>query len=267
MIARILVIGHLVAAAALVGGTTGWAACNIIPSATGTFRAALGSPLRPFAAPGEALELRVRPAICDAASPGLTCASQTCAPSDVVDKVVTVVFTPPGSAARNVVVLAANCAALEPARLACAGRPDVAMATCLQVDPSGDPGALALVRQDDGVHLSFRFADTDALLAPDGDQRKLTGPATIAVTTVSDPLPCSLASDPCRSTPGTIACVDEFYAVDGTCRNDPALIDRTFGHFTALPPPNDYRAVWTPATGVCAGTQDSIRFTLDAVAG
>src|SRR5690349_13736161 len=64
------------------------AACNIIPSATGTFRGALGSPLRPFAAPGETVELRIREAICDGASPGFS--------ATPANHVVTVVFTPPG---------------------------------------------------------------------------------------------------------------------------------------------------------------------------
>src|SRR5205823_6630864 len=100
-------------------------------------------------------------------------------------------------------------------------------------------------------HLSFRFPDTDALLPPDGDANTFTGPATIAVTHKSAALPCSLASAPCRSVHGTLACIDELYDVDGTCRVDPALIDRTFAHFTALPPANDYKAICSPAGAVC----------------
>src|SRR5689334_6353988 len=48
------------------------AACNLIPRASTTFRSALGSTNRPFAAPGEFVELKLRPAqgLCDGASPG-----------------------------------------------------------------------------------------------------------------------------------------------------------------------------------------------------
>src|SRR5438132_9836598 len=47
------------------------AVCNLIPSATTTFRSTLGSASRPFAAPGEFVEIGVDTAGCDAASPGL----------------------------------------------------------------------------------------------------------------------------------------------------------------------------------------------------
>ena len=45
------------------------ASCNLIPGTAKTFNATLGATNRPFAAPGEAIELLVRP--CDAASVGL----------------------------------------------------------------------------------------------------------------------------------------------------------------------------------------------------
>ena len=54
------------------------------------FRSALGGPLRPFAAPGEALELRVRPELCDTASPGFSAT----AADHVVTGAATSVHTP-----------------------------------------------------------------------------------------------------------------------------------------------------------------------------
>src|SRR5439155_21571671 len=46
------------------------AVCNLIPQTTRTFSGALGTANRPFAAPGEPLEIALRP--CDVASPGFT---------------------------------------------------------------------------------------------------------------------------------------------------------------------------------------------------
>ena len=39
--------------------------------------------------------------------------------------------------------------------------------------------------------------------------------------------------------------LDELYARDGTCATGASHIDPTFGHFTALPPANDYQALCT----------------------
>jgi len=44
------------------------AACNLIPQAQTLFRGALGSTDRPFAAPGDFVELDVRQTLCDVAS-------------------------------------------------------------------------------------------------------------------------------------------------------------------------------------------------------
>ena len=49
----------------------------------------------------------------------------------------------------------------------------------------------------------------------------------------------------CADTAGLLACIDEIYAHDGTCDTDPINVRPVFGHFTALPPANDYRAVCT----------------------
>src|SRR5437867_9788406 len=86
------------------------AACNLIPGTTKTFNATLGTTNRPFAAPGESLELALRP--CDTASPGLS--------TDPTQDVVTVLFTPPDGPA-NVAIVTTDCAGLEAARRDCEG--------------------------------------------------------------------------------------------------------------------------------------------------
>jgi len=230
------------------------AACNLIPTAPRSFRAALGTVNRPFTGPGEFVELAVRQAGCDAASPGFV--AQT--PSDYV---VTVVFTPPvrSRGPNSVVILAAGCTRIADAVQGCAARPDVGTATCIEMNPPHGPHSLELVRRDGEVRLSLRFPGTDPLVGERGDHRTYTGPATIAVTTAGAPLPCALASTRCAERagmPGLVACVDDLFAVDGTCETSRASLDQPFGHFTALPPPNDYRAIIDPA--------GEVRFTVDA---
>src|SRR5438876_965293 len=235
----------LVALLVSTGADRARAACNLIPGTTKTFSATLGATDRPFAAPGESLEVALPP-------PGFG--------GSATDYVVTVLFTPPNGP-HNVVVVAADCAALEAERQACERRSDVNGATCRSVDPGTDPQALALVPRDGIPHLSFRFPDTDALLAPAGDGRTFTGPATIAVTRRGDPLPCALSSAACSGQGGLVACVDNFFVDDGAGGTAP---NGTFGHFTALPPPNDYQAACFDPSPPCLATASEVRFALDA---
>src|SRR5262245_4470005 len=59
--------------------------CNLVPGTVKTFNTGLGAANRPFAAPGETLEILTRP--CDVGTPGIMPLA--------TDHVVTVVFTPP----------------------------------------------------------------------------------------------------------------------------------------------------------------------------
>src|ERR1043165_4373548 len=68
------------------------AGCNIIPSATTTYRGALGATNRPYAGPGDFVEVGVEPGRCDALSRGFAAAGD--------DHVVTPVFKPAGFPAR-----------------------------------------------------------------------------------------------------------------------------------------------------------------------
>jgi hypothetical protein len=87
------------------------ASCNVIPAATQDFRGALGSTNRPFASPGDVVEVRVRPAICDDTSTSFVDLDGDGSLSD--DHVVTVLFVPPNGGTRNAVVLAESCAAVD----------------------------------------------------------------------------------------------------------------------------------------------------------
>ena len=82
-------------------GREAQAACNLIPSASKTFRGALGATNRPFAAPGDFVEVAVDQARCDTGSPGFA--------ADGADHVVTIVFEPTGGQARVVFLTAGSC--------------------------------------------------------------------------------------------------------------------------------------------------------------
>ena len=228
--------------------------CDIIPGTLRIFRGAGGSLDRPFARPGDIVSLRTSP-VCAPSTPGFGVTAG--------DNVVSVVFTPPAASggSRNVVVLATDCATLESQRQACEARSDVASATCLTVNAPGSPAGIEVFTVGQERRLRFRFPDTDALLAPDGDDRTFAGPAAIAVTGVGEPLPCGLASSSCSQQGGMIACVDDLFAVDGSCGTAP---NAEFSHFTALPPPNNYQAICTEPSPPCLGTAPEVRFTTDA---
>jgi len=253
---------------------SGVANCNVIPGTVGSFRGALGSIDRPFAIPGDvaepiALELHTAGSgACDAGA-----ASWTDLPGGATledDYFVTVVFKPPGSAARNAAVLTtpAGLATCQSRVAACNAALGAGGATrCL----ASEPGPLG-VRITSPTRLVFQFPDTDL----SDDDRTFTGPAAIAVTSTTSPLPCELASRscadclhgglPCAARANLRACVEEIFDEDGTCESRPQLAQRhpVFRSFTALPPANDYRALCTAPSPPCTGLQDELRFTVDS---
>src|SRR5262245_23389540 len=88
---RRLALAAVLALAMLLPARSLLAACNLIPSARKTFRSTLGAASRPFAGPGEFVEVAVDPTRCDAASGGLL--------PTAAEHVVSVVFTPAGATA------------------------------------------------------------------------------------------------------------------------------------------------------------------------
>ncbi len=229
------------------------ATCNLIPGTIQTFNSTLGAANRPFAAPGEAIEVHARG--CDNAKTGLTVGASA------QDHIVTVLYTPPGKIERNAVVLTAapDCSAIDPLLKACESSLQGGTAVCRSA--SQQSGLTRVVR--DGIpKLSFKFPDTDAELVPNNDDQTFTGAATIVVSTPGTALPCGFAKAPCSVQPNVIACIDDFFSDDGSCGTGTA--NRTFPHFTALPPPNDYRADCTEETPPCVATANQLRLTLDA---
>jgi hypothetical protein len=216
------------------------ASCNQIPGTVTSFRGFRGALDRPFAGPGDPVEIALHPA-CDAASSGFTAATP----------VVSIVFTPPNGP-RSLVVLAGDCAALAAEAQRCSTRPDMATVRFRPAD-----GVQVL----DDHRLRFSFPDTDDLLDAPGDDRTLSGPATIAVSRADAPLPCELAGATCAAQADLLACVDTLFAVDGTCGTTP---DTEFSHFTALPPANSYQDLCIAPSPPCTGRAPEARFTIDA---
>ncbi|MCW5893478.1 MAG: hypothetical protein KIT14_23430 [bacterium] len=232
------------------------AACNLIPSASKTFRGTLGDLNRPFAAPGDFVEIGVSPARCGGASPGFD--------ADPSAHIVTVVFEPPAGGARHVAfVTTLDCAApgIQAKRTACEATVGAGRVACVQAGGLAPRTNLAVVERNGERRLSFRFPDTDALFAPAFDDRTATGPATIAVTPTSSPLPCELATTTCANRPGLLACIDAFFAVDGSCGSTPAAV---FPGFTALPRPNDFQATCFVDAPPCTALATEAQLAVDA---
>jgi cysteine-rich repeat protein len=224
------------------------AACNLIPGTTLTFNSTVGATNRPFAAPGERVEVRTRP--CDPVESGLG--------GSAAENIITVVFTP-RDLETNAVVLtaAADCSAITPLLGACENSLK-GSAICIAAPESG----MEVVDRDGVPHLSFRFPDTDALFAPAADGIPLAGPVKIAVSAPGQALPCILAKQSCTGQSGLRACIDNFFANDGSCGRATALA--RFPGFTAMPPPNDFGATCFAESPPCLPTAPSLRFAADA---
>src|SRR5262245_13597410 len=99
-------------------------ACNVVPGAILAYPSALGAANRPFAAPGESVELRLRP--CDTASSGFL--------PNGSDHVVTIAFKPPGGGTTRLVALSTDCGLVDtsscsPTPTTCRTVPASALAT------------------------------------------------------------------------------------------------------------------------------------------
>ncbi|HEV7733486.1 MAG TPA: hypothetical protein VGR62_15065 [Candidatus Binatia bacterium] len=232
---------------AMAGAQDARAACNLIPGTARTFGATLGATNRPFAAPGERVELRLRD--CDASSGFLPAGT---------DHVVTLLFKPTSGANLRAVVVAADCGPID--MTACSNAPNVVSATCIQATPATLQTRIDVDQGD--RRLSFAFPDTDAILAPDADDVTLAGPVAIGVTAAGAPPACGLATGTCATQSGLLACVDALYANDGACGS--AALDARFTHFTALPPPNDFQADCFREGPPCTATATETRAAIDA---
>ena len=280
-----VVVGAVVFAASFLAGPAARASCDVIPGATGQYRAALGSVNSPFAIAGdESREVTIT--LPDELS---NCSSSSFGGSGTLadDYYVTVIFQPPSPGAVNAVVLTTvNNQAGCPAFASGAGiLPNGGTATCKaqaagpwldstcvggvhdgELCSTGCSGGTCLFTQ-----FKFRFPDTDSEFAPDGDDQTFTGPATIALTPVSgSSFPVALAGGRCADeitlNSDLAACVDELYAQDGTCETTTTHLGSPFSHFTALPPANNFGALAGSggSSPKFTGGGSGLRFTVDA---
>jgi len=239
------------------------AACDVIPGALNEFPSGLGSANTPFAAPDQLVQIRVRPQVCDAESPGLDApsASGCIAPEDLR---VTFVFFDQSlsSVDPTAVMLARDCGlASDPASAAWAAAHlgGVASAECRSVDTSALGVVSVPVTGGNECRLNVRLPATPKpALDPDFT---LSGPARIVVDRRGASLPAGLAGTRCADLAGSgpIACIDELYKLNGTCDTGAAAQREVFSHFVALPRPN----VYADMIAADPNQRPTVRFALD----
>ncbi len=280
----VLLAGCLALALLLAPGAN--AMCDVIEQPTDNFRAQLGGLTKPYGLPGLPVDLRVRAPICSAsqrsAAPDFMIGGSPAAADAFA---VSIVYKPldPGAPV-NLLVLRDDCTGITPTSC---GLPNGGEVRCLagpaaglQIVTRALPGGASERR------LRFPFPQTSAAFG-----QVLAGPAAIATTLASDPLPCELATQRCADASGArVTCADELYKLDGSCNTLPLDADPLFGHFTALPPANKYSQVCEPipneppvcvsgpalgaacssdaqcpesACGPCLGTKTTLEFTTD----
>jgi cysteine-rich repeat protein len=260
------------------------AICDVIPGAAAEFRSALGATNRPYAGPGDFLEVAVRAAVCDDESTGLATLA--------TDNLVTVLFTPTGAPV-SAVLVASDCGLLgagtcvggsvpgAPCRTngecgggTCTG--PSALSVCQSQLGSGGAascvaagaGDLAIERDGVSERITFRFPDTDAAVDGPSDDRTLAGPAKVVVTQDTKPLVCGAALQPCSALArqSAAACIDRFFALDGSCGTANSQLAQPFSGFTALPNSNDYQKLCESSDPSSPCTPDptlEVRFTID----
>jgi len=148
-------------------------------------------------------------------------------------------------------------------------------------DSATETALTAPVPGSDPRSLGFKFPSSDALEPPDGDGIGVVGPATVVTvktTTFNDNTPAgngplfdALAKADCRvisSKTGVLTCAEELFTPDPQCGTAPSNLHDTFPHFTALPTPNDYKAVCSEdldddTADDCDATATELNFAVD----
>ncbi len=216
------------------------AICDVIPQVQESYRGALGSLDRPYAMPGDSVQIGLDLAGCDSeASPGF--------PSGGSSKVLTIVYTPPNGP-RHAAVFSKN-------------------PYCTTFDSTYASQCLAQLGTGATVSCTNSSIGGDATTVPFGwPATSQSGPAKIAISSSSAAPPCQIATQRCADTPGLFACIDDLYE-GGTCQNETLQRGKVFSHFTALPQPNSFAAACTAQPGdvasPCLGTEPDLRFTTD----
>lgn len=228
------------------------AVCNAVPGAVNAFQGTRGVVDRPFAGPDDWVDVSL---------------AQACGPSagagafgeTAEDHAVVLLFTPPRGASTAVVI--ADCSATGVP--ACGAAPAPGSTCCLERDQDPDLGPPRIIRYDrsDEPHLRFRFPDTDAHVSGATDDRTLSGPARIVVTRtdIAGATVAQILAGTCDDLANVVVCVDRLFGPG--CAHDVA--GDPFSSFTALPPPNDYRAMCDTPNTPCTGLATEVRFAID----
>ena len=223
----VLVLASLIAPAAV------HAACEVIPGLRMQFGGPEGAADRPFAAPGEIVEISAP--VCSGTDPA---GSEFGSVGS--DHVITLAITPyPDAATTSLVAITSDCSAISVST--CSGK----TVTCLERGTVGvDTRELSVNQDDDGSRtLLFQWPD-------EADLPKPVGPARIAVHgvgTATNGVECNLGDEPtsesgsiCEDLGGTatppIACIDRLS--ESPCTGEPVP---TFPTFVALPAALDFR--------------------------
>ncbi len=219
--------GALAALFAVAAGNA-HAACNVIPSRELTFVGALGGTTRPYAAPGENLEIQLTS--CDVASLGFRDGAN---PRSLL---VQVVFKPPGGAQPNLVTASAQLIT----------NPDRLEITFPNTTGVGGAGTRGLAGP--------------AMVVVTRTGAPAVDPASDCRTMVS-----ACANQPGGKCTDLVACIDTLSLPPGGCttRMSPHPV---FPHFTALPVRNDFAEMCIgdpPCTGSLTDNRE-VRFTIDA---
>lgn len=193
------------------------------------------------------------------------------------DFVVVVVYGE-SSGTRHAAVLAESCVSTTIINLE--GKLSGGKAHC--ADDATVTGLTAPAPGSEPRSLKFKFPSSDALAAPDADGIGLVGQATVVTLTTdkfNDNTPpgntallVALAKNDCSvisTREGVLTCTDDLFTPDPRCGTTDKDKHETFPRFTALPAPNDYKAVChadldDDAIEDCDATATSLNFAVDA---
>ncbi len=195
---------------------TAGADCSVIAPEGFDQRAFLGSLTSPFLTPGLSNDIKVVSAICDQASRSAAADFRVGGVDrPASDFVITIAFV--GASAPPLLVLASD-------------------ASVCGSDPSCTPDTLAnreiaeIPLPGGGVERRLRFRVPQNLAN--------FGPVRLGVKLASDPQPVAfeLRNQACSAATGAyVACVDQFYALDGSCRTGDAFVNKPFSGLVAVP--------------------------------
>jgi hypothetical protein len=223
-------LASLVLLLGLAAARTAGADCSVIAPEGFDQRGALGSATSPFLTPGLTNDIKVVGAVCDQSTRSAAADFKVGGVDrPASDFVITIAFV--GGASKPLLVLAGNTSL-------CGSDP------LCSVNPAATREIAQLPIPGGGVERRLRFRVPENLAS--------FGPVRLGVKLASDPQPVAteLRSLSCSAAAGQyVACLDQFYALDGSCRTGNEFLNRPFTGLVAIPK--------TDFTDICTdGCQD-----------